>query len=160
MSESTLLVMRHAKSSWKDGQLSDHQRPLNSRGRKAAPLMAQVLADRSLVPQLVISSTAVRAQQTVELMLPQWSQSVEIVFEDSLYLAHPRSYLNVIADHCSDQQRVMVVGHNPGLEYLIEYLTGTDEVMSTGAIAIMTTQSPWNDLEDCQLLEVLRPKEV
>lgn len=160
MSTSTLLVMRHAKSSWQNEGLSDFERPLNKRGLKAAPLMAGTLAKRELIPDILISSSAVRARQTTELVVAEWEKPVEVIFEDSLYLAHPESYVEAIAQYCTDQQRVMVVGHNPGLEYLIESLSGEGEVMPTGAVAIMTTLSTWNQLQQCELVEVLRPKEI
>ena len=125
----TLLVMRHAKSSWQEAGLSDFERPLNKRGRKAAPLMAETLKSINLVPELIVSSSAERARQTTDILFSQWNDPVETVLERSLYLAGPRQYLEAIKNHASGERCVMVVGHNPGLEHLIETLTREDEFM-------------------------------
>ena len=154
------LAMRHAKSSWKNESLSDFQRPLNGRGRTAAPLVAQVLREKNLVPELVISSSAERARQTSALLLEAWvGESVEAVFEESLYLASPQKYLAAIGRHGTQQKTIMVVGHNPGIEHLIEELTGQEEIMPTAAVAIISIEPTWQDLSHGQLLDVIRPKD-
>ena len=156
----TLLVMRHAKSSWKESGLADYDRPLNKRGLKAAPFMADVLQQKQLVPQLLISSSAVRAQQTTELVLQHWSSDVRCLLDQSLYLAAPKQYLRMLSDNASEENCVMVVGHNPGLEYLIEELTGEDEFMPTAAVAVISLEGEWSGTLRGQLVDVIRPREI
>ena len=101
----TLLILRHAKSSWKHPELSDHDRPLNKRGRHDAPLIGHLLKEKGLVPDLIISSTAVRAKDTALVVG-----------------ASPDVYIQAISDVAGDNNysTLLVVGHNPGLEELIE----------------------------------------
>jgi len=135
-----LLVMRHAKSSWELGYTSDHQRPLNDRGRRDAPRMAQWLVERNQVPQFIFSSTAVRAVETTQLIIAQFPlfDDGHILYCEELYHGHPNHYLNRLAS--LEQQgvdRVMVVGHNPGLEQLVLQLAGGHYEMPTAAIACL-----------------------
>ncbi len=160
----TLLLMRHAKSSWKDTELSDIDRPLNKRGKKDAPFMGAVLKEKELVPQLILSSTAVRARQTVELMAAACNFSGEIRYLDSFYLAEPAAYLRGLAETPDSLERVMVIGHNPGLEGLLQILSGRIEALPTGTIAFLSLPvNTWGDLhEDTEgeLLELLIPHEL
>src|SRR5512137_2550352 len=93
----TLLLMRHAKSSWKDTELEDLQRPLNKRGRRLAPRMGELLREKELVPQLIYSSNAVRARQTAEFLAGATGYTGDIRYQESLYLAEPSAYLDAIA---------------------------------------------------------------
>lgn len=158
----TLLLMRHAKSSWKTEAISDHERPLNRRGRRAANQMADFLQNRNLIPSIVLSSTAVRAEMTSRLLLEKWSNDVELTLFDSLYHAPPDAYLDAIAACIPTRQIVMCVGHNPGMEELVLMLSGKHEFMSTAAIAMFTTTGEWDriDRNHCELLDVFRPKEI
>lgn len=156
----TLLVMRHAKSSWKHENLTDFDRPLNGRGKRAAPFMARILADKGIIPQLIISSAAERARQTTKLLLSNWSQKPECQIDAELYLAAPRQYLHALGEYASDQQCVMLVGHNPGLEFLVEKLSGADELMPTAAVAIIQIDSSWGEIKRGHLTEILRPREL
>ncbi len=117
-----LLLMRHAKSSWDDESLSDFNRPLNDRGRDAAPRIADYLAEERIVPDLIISSSSVRTHQTASLMLQRWSKEVQCRWLDRLYLAPPVTITRAIVEFWSDGV-LMVLGHNPGLEVLCESLT-------------------------------------
>lgn len=152
--------MRHAKSSWKDSALSDFERPLNKRGRKAAPRMAEVLQSRELVPELVIASSAERARHTAELVSDTWTKPVETVLEDSLYHAGPLQYLASVKEHGNARSCVMVIGHNPGLEELVETLTGAEAWLPTAAVAVMAWEGSWEDRHSCELLDILRPREL
>jgi phosphohistidine phosphatase len=133
----TLLLMRHAKSSHDEEGLSDHERPLNDRGRRDAPRMGVRLKMEGLVPDRVLSSTARRAKETTELVVSGLGQPGEPVFIHSLYHATPQGILEVIAESGAAAERLMVVGHNPGFEQLVRRLTGTEASMPTAAIAIV-----------------------
>ena len=158
-----LLVARHAKSSWSDSSLSDHDRPLNKRGHRDAPKMADWIAQKELVPDLVLSSSANRAITTARIYCEQWTSSVEPAIFKEFYLADPLTYLETLATLVTPLDRVMVVGHNPGLESLVEVLTGEDEIMPTAAIAhIRVAVESWSDLargsQIGTLVEIFRPK--
>jgi len=135
----TLLILRHAKSSWKHPELSDHDRPLNKRGKHDAPLMGRQMREKRLVPDLIISSTAVRAKDTAVAIAEAVKYKREIVFLTSLYAATPGAYIKAINHTAEDDDHstVLVVGHNPGLEELIEVLTGEMCELTTCALAII-----------------------
>jgi phosphohistidine phosphatase len=144
----TLLVLRHAKSSWDFPDLDDHDRPLNARGRRAAPRMGQLLAEEDLVPDLVLSSTAVRARTTVELALDAADCGPPVVLDESLYPTYPEVVEELLRAVSDDHERVMIVGHNPGLEALIEAVTETLERFPTAALAhIRLPIDRWGDFE-------------
>jgi len=135
----TLLILRHAKSSWKHPELSDHDRPLNKRGKHDAPIMGRQMREKRLVPDLIISSTAVRAKDTAVAIAEAVKYKREIVFLPSLYAAIPDAYIKAINDTAEDDDNstVLVVGHNPGLEELIEVLTGEMCELPTCGLAII-----------------------
>lgn len=141
----TLLVLRHAKSSWNDASLADHDRPLKKRGRQSAPRMGRWVASRDLVPDLIISSTAVRARETAAAVAEACAYAGEIALAPELYGAQPA---DVIAQlHAVAAERVMVVGHNPTLEELVGDLTGVDARMPTAALAqIEIDVEQWSDV--------------
>ena len=89
----TLIVMRHAKSDWGDESLSDHERPLNGRGKRDAPRMAQWLAEIDMTPDLILSSSSQRTRETVALMNQHWSTESPVSYDESLYLASPDAIL-------------------------------------------------------------------
>ncbi len=132
----TLLLMRHAKSSFKDGELPDFERPLSKRGEKEAPRMGKLLKDKDLTPDLILCSTAQRASQTAELVADKCKYEREIVFVQDFYLGEPEAYLNALRDlNDEDNDTVLVIGHNPGLESLLQLLTDKVESLPTSAIA-------------------------
>src|SRR5512140_3350636 len=133
----TLLLMRHAKSSWKEPEISDFDRPLNKRGKRTAPHMGELLLEKELVPQLILSSNAVRARQTAEYTAAACGFTGDITYLHSLYLAEPAAYLDALAQVPDAIERVMVIGHNPGLEGLLQILSGRIEAMPTGTIAYL-----------------------
>lgn len=131
----TLLLMRHAKSSWDDPDVSDHDRPLNARGARSAPRMGRLLRERDLVPDLIVSSTARRALETAYAVVTAVGYDGRIEVTRRLYLAEPETYLDVLGEVESRFRRVLMIGHNPGLAQLVALCTGTDVVMPTAAIA-------------------------
>jgi phosphohistidine phosphatase len=158
-----LLIMRHAKSSWKDSKISDHERPLKKRGRNDAKLMGKLLKSKKMVPDLIICSTAVRAQETADLLVENMKYKKEIISTDALYMAEPRDIITAIMDHAKDQKTVMVIGHNPGSEALLQILTGKVESLPTASIAYTTAKiEKWKDLAKCEelkLKKLWRPKD-
>lgn len=143
----TLLILRHAKSSWKHPELADHERPLNKRGRHDAPQVGTLLVDRELIPQLILSSTAVRTRQTAEALVEASGFTGRVEFLDSLYMAEPPAYFKALRTLPDDLERVLVIGHNPGLEGLVQLLGGQIVSLPTAALAhlVLPIQS-WGDL--------------
>jgi phosphohistidine phosphatase len=131
----TLYLLRHAKSSWSDASLSDFDRPLKGRGRKAAPLIGERLAKEKPKSPLLICSPAVRARETAELVLKSAKLTVDQRFDDRIYEASLRDLLQVVAEFPDARQTVIMVGHNPGFEELLEFLTGEYRRMPTAALA-------------------------
>lgn len=159
-----LFVLRHAKSSWKDETLPDHERPLNKRGKRTAPLMGRLMREKDLLPQLILSSTALRCRQTVEAVIEESGFDGPIRWLDEFYMAGPEAYLDALAGLEEEISEVMVVGHNPGLEELIEDLTGQYEALPTGSLALLELAvKHWSDLKEdvhARLVNVWRPKEI
>ena len=89
----TLLLMRHAKSSWSDAELQDMERPLNKRGEKDAPRMGKLIRDEKMCPDLILSSTAVRSAKTAQIVAEKCGYGGEIHFMDGLYMAEPPAYI-------------------------------------------------------------------
>ncbi len=160
----TLLIMRHAKSSWKDSDLKDSERPLNKRGKKDAPFMAEVLVEKELVPQRILSSTAVRAVETVKFLTEAMDYDQEILFLDAYYMAEPETYIEYIRQLPDNIERVMVMGHNPGLEGLVQILCGQVESLPTAAVAHLAIPvDSWQDLTldtECHLVDLFLPQEL
>jgi phosphohistidine phosphatase len=132
-----LLVMRHAKSSWKDSTLADHDRPLKKRGRKAAPRMGRLLADAGLVPQLLLSSTALRALLTARAVAEACGYAGPLHSLRELYLGGPESYVAALGKLGGDAERALVLGHNPDLEALVHGLSGRRIELPTAALALI-----------------------
>jgi phosphohistidine phosphatase len=158
----TLILLRHAKSSWDYAQLSDFKRPLAKRGKKAAPEMGAALARLGLRPDLILCSGAARARETLALVLPELgSQSPPVVYDDALYMALPDGLLTglhaIKPDHHGKSfQCVMMVGHNPGFEELAMLLVGdgpaaelaelADKFPTAGAAVITFDTELWSEV--------------
>ncbi len=163
----TVLILRHAKSSWDIPSISDKDRPLNVRGQRDAPRVGLLLRKQQLVPDLILTSSAKRARQTANLVAAS-SQYVHGITEvDRFYLAQPWVYMSYLSDLPNHHARVMVIGHNPGLELLIDELTGNHETMPTAALAeVYLPIDNWteilclNNKNRGQLIRLWRPKET
>jgi len=160
----TLLILRHAKSSWQQPGQDDHDRPLNDRGKRDAPRMGRLLADEDRVPDLILSSTARRARRTAEIVAEACGYDGEIVLCRDFYDAEPEAYLEAVRARGGSAERVMVVGHNPILEMLVEHLTGRAETMPTAALAeVALPIDGWEALDEetrGRLVRVWRPREL
>jgi phosphohistidine phosphatase len=159
----TLILMRHAKSSWDDPSLADFDRPLNERGVRTAPLMGDVMRREGLSPDVILSSTANRARQTAESARAAARIAVDPVFDGRIYEASPIALRQVVSEIDDRHGTAMLVGHNPGMEGFVQYLTGRIEPMPTAAIAVIELDiSRWRDVssDSGRLLRVFRPKEL
>jgi len=159
----TLYLLRHAKSSWDDPAQTDFERPLNGRGLKAAPFMGELMAKKGFEPSVIVSSPAIRAKTTAELVKNAGSFSAEIIFEKSIYEASPNALRQVVSEISNNHTTALLVGHNPGIESFILYLTRHLEPMPTAALAVIELEvEKWDDVNDGsgKLFDVYRPKEL
>ncbi len=158
--------MRHAKSSWANQSQSDHERPLNERGLRDAPRMARLLNEQNLIPDLVLTSSAKRALTTAQILVDNLNRSsIELQVVDDFYHAVPETYGEYCLRLADQFERPLIVGHNPGLEQLVNRFTDTWQSMPTAAIAVITLPiENWSDLNLSQsngeLATVFRPKEI
>jgi phosphohistidine phosphatase len=164
MSTKTLLLLRHAKSSWEDPQLDDHERPLNSRGRRVAPLMGQRLREEQLEPDFVFCSTAVRTRETAALVFAEQTTSRRISYHAELYHAEPAQISRFLNHVDASLQRILIIGHNPGLEDLLATLTGKTVSFPTASLAHvdlnLKSWSQFNSETRGRLAQIWRPREI
>jgi phosphohistidine phosphatase len=143
----TLMLLRHAKSSKDDPELEDHQRSLTKRGKEAAKRIGRLIRDKKIVPDLIISSTAVRARKTAEKAAAESQYQGAIELEDRLYLADPGAIHAVVRQFDAGRDRVLLVGHNPGISDFLSRLVRTEEEMPTAALAVIELPiGSWNKL--------------
>ena len=162
-----LLVMRHAKSDWST-QLPDYDRPLSKRGHRDAPRMAEWLADNDRSPDAIITSAANRALTTARYVAEHVGLTkADVDIREDLYLASADTWLDTLHEQQGDQ-RLLICGHNPGLDALVEYLpaeppsyTSNDKLMTTAAIAVLAVDR-WSALgpRSTELVELARPREL
>jgi len=160
----TLLVLRHAKSSWDNPDIADIDRPLNKRGKRDAPKIGALLRKEELLPDLIIGSTAKRVRETVEYVIQESGFGEDVLWNETLYAAGPEAYIEALQDLPDMYNSVMVVGHNPGLEELVAMLTDSWESLPTAALAQLTLKvESWSELgydPVGKLVNVWRPKEL
>jgi phosphohistidine phosphatase len=171
-----LLLLRHAKSDWSDGGKRDEDRPLSSRGRKAAACMAAHMRRSGYVPAAILCSTARRTRETLALVLPALGRQPDIRYEDALYLAEWGALLKAIQRSADAVSPLLLVGHNPGLEQLaaalaaqpasrsegerLERLTGK---FPTAALAVLDFEAKrWRDIRRAtgRLTDFVCPKDL
>ena len=131
----TLYLLRHAKSSWDDPRLADFERPLNERGLRAAPLVGRFMRERKLRPDLILCSPAERARRTAALVSEAAGLSAPLRYDERIYEATAATLSEVVAQAEDSADELLLVGHNPGLEDLLQLLTGETRRMSTAALA-------------------------
>ncbi|MCA9132666.1 MAG: histidine phosphatase family protein [Planctomycetales bacterium] len=160
----TVMFMRHAKSDWKQPGMADHDRPLNARGRRAAPAIACQLRDSEQSVDVILASTAERVRQTVELLQQHWGAQAEVVSSKDLYLATAEQLLRELHTLHDSWERALVVAHNPGMVSLVSHLAGQNLEMPTAAVAIFecdidswtTTLTP----QLCRLQAYWKPRDL
>ena len=146
----TLYLVRHAKSSWEDNRISDFERPLNERGEQDAPLMAKILLEKLVEPELIISSPAVRALTTAKIFAEIFQYNSKNIIEDErIYEAGMKELAAVVEEISDDYKNVMMFGHNPGISNFINLL-GDQPIpdMPTCAVAGLQLKiNSWSELE-------------
>lgn len=162
--------MRHAKSAWDTGAATDFDRPLAKRGRKNAPRVGRFLQAKGLIPDYVVSSPAERARQTVILACEQMGiDQTQINWDSRIYHASAGALLDVLNECPRDAERVLIAGHNPGMEILLQNLCNHEipmpddyKLMPTAAVAHLEILSDWQDLEGglARLLSLTRARSL
>ncbi|MCB9669272.1 MAG: histidine phosphatase family protein [Alphaproteobacteria bacterium] len=156
-----LILMRHAKSSWKDATQTDHQRPLNGRGRDDAPYMARLLAEKGWAPDLALVSDAARTEETWAWMAGEFESEPSALLLPALYHGGLRDIRRALEDRVRSESTVLVLGHNPGWEEAVELLTGRAVTMKTANAALLSHKLGWADAVgrlDWRLHTILTPK--
>jgi phosphohistidine phosphatase len=145
----TLLIMRHAKSSWKAETLPDFERPLNKRGKHDAPRMGRLIRAEGLTPDVILSSPAARARATAEAVADLSKYEGEVKFVSEFYEAGPEAYLKALRTLPDEVRSALVIGHNPALDELLESLIGESEHLPTAALArVKLRLKRWKDLNE------------
>lgn len=157
-----LFLLRHAKSSWDDPALDDFDRPLNPRGKKAAPLMGRVIKERKINPELILCSTAKRTKQTIKLVNETAKFDADVTFTNAIYHASANQLIDLIRKQKPSVNSILLIGHNPGLEDFIQVLTGKFEPIPTAALVqIDVSAEQWSGITngDNQLAWIVRPRD-
>lgn len=144
-----LILLRHAKSSWDDPSLSDIQRPLNKRGERDAPRMGKLLHEKNIRPDVIISSDATRAITTARLVASELDYELSDIRQNhALYLASPRTMLDVLKSSALNDDDVMLVAHNPGMTELANHLSDRriDNLPTCGVFVIESDTENWEQL--------------
>lgn len=168
----TLSLLRHAKSSWKDTAVPDHDRPLNARGTVEAPLMGKAMAEHGLDPDVVLCSTARRTRDTLELVLPELKTEPKVIYEDGLYHGTPAEMLAIVQGVAPSAHQVLLVGHNPEIQTFALDLIGSGskhlkdqletKYPTAGLVVLRFLTGGWKDLavNSGKLELFLSPKDV
>ena len=157
----TLLLMRHAKSSWKNAELPDYERPLKKRGRRDTHSMQELLKLENHIPEQIVCSAAQRARETGELLAEDMEIPGGISFTNDLYLAEMDDLIKVIQNFDNAYDTGMMIGHNPGLEGLVQVLSSEIKALPTAAVAILELPiKNWKQINgesNGKLIELWRP---
>jgi phosphohistidine phosphatase len=168
----TLSLLRHAKSSWANPLLDDFDRPLAARGKKSAPLTGAFIAERGLVPDLVLCSGSARTRETLDLASKAWEPAPEVTYDDALYHATVPALFAQLRAAPDSKPHVMMVGHNPGLHSFALQVVGSGDAPDlralahgypSGALAVVTFQkAQWRQIKpgDGHLTLFVSPKDL
>lgn len=145
--KSILYLLRHAKSSWRDLAIDDFDRPLNNRGLKDAPLMGQMLSKKNIIVDTVISSPAKRAIDTARIITNNLGYTKNIILDKNIYDASLSTLLSTIRNFDDNLKKIMLIGHNPGLTNLSNYLTKYFiENIPTCGVVVLEFDKSWKDI--------------
>ncbi len=156
-----LFIIRHAKSSWKDYTLDDFDRPLNKRGLSNAPLMGSYLKGRDIVPDIILSSPALRAKTTAKIIANTVKYDKKIIYRDNIYEAHSTTLHSILNSLDNKYTIVFLVGHNPGLNLLVDSYVGFNENIPTcGVVELEIKCDKWKNIsaKNIKLLSFKYPK--
>lgn len=156
-----LFIIRHAKSSWDNLSLDDYDRPLNERGLKNAPFMGQVLKQKEILPDIIISSPAKRAMHTAELIANEIGYEKAITPNEYIYEAYVNVLQEIVSYIYDEHDTAFLVGHNPGVTALAYMLGDFKEEMPTCAIVeIEFDCNSWMDVskQNAKLVAYEYPK--
>jgi phosphohistidine phosphatase len=159
----TLYLLRHGKSSWKDETVIDVERPLNGRGRKASEAVGNFLKREKIILDLVLSSSAIRARETTQLVMEVAKLRTDLRFDERIYEASAQRLLEVIRQIEKSKKSVLLVGHNPGLEDFLKMLTGAVELMPTATLSkVILSASNWAEVggKDATLEWIITAKQL
>lgn len=150
-----IMLMRHGKSSWKDKELKDFDRPLKKKGHESSEKIGKLLKASGMLPDLIFSSPAKRASETAEIVAKEIGHDA-ILYVDSFYMGEPEDYITPLKELTDDVKRVLIIGHNPGLEALLQVLEGKVNVLSTGALACLELElKKWKNLNPSTVGELV-----
>lgn len=146
----TLILLRHAKSSWKDMSLADFDRPLNKRGLRDAPFMAQKFKEKQQTPDLILSSPALRTKLTTEEFTNALGEDfiTKVFYQPQIYEAHYQTLLQLLRQQKNDHQTILLVGHNPGLTDLANFFSFEyiENIPTTGILLFNLAINSWKDI--------------
>jgi phosphohistidine phosphatase len=145
-----LFICRHAKSSWKHPELTDFDRPLNSRGKEDAPRMGNILADKGITPNLILTSPANRAKTTALTMADALNFPLEAIQENAgIYLADTGTLIKILGNLPADINSFMIFGHNPGFTDLANLLGDfyIDNMPTCSIVALQFDMDDWSKLK-------------
>lgn len=145
-----LVLVRHAKSSWDNPEWNDFERPLNKRGHRDNPFMAELIAEKKIIPDMIISSPAMRAITTAEEFARQLGyDNSKIKHDINIYEKGPKYITKMLSEQSDDTNIIYVFGHNPDLTFLSSYLTGEyfDNVPTCGVVGIEFDIDSWKNIE-------------
>lgn len=147
----TVYFIRHAKSSWSDMSLRDHDRPLNKRGKRDAPFMAEKLKELGAEPDAIITSTALRAKTTAQHFAIAFDLSGNRFIEESdIYEAYSSNILKIVQNTSDDFNTILVFGHNPGFTMVANGFSGGEDIENVptcGIVKVVAGISKWKDLK-------------
>lgn len=156
-----LYIIRHAKSSWKDISLDDYDRPLNKRGKLNSPFMGKKLKEKNITPDVIISSPALRAKTTAEIIAKELNYSKSIIFKDDMYESTPSKLHKILTKLNNKYKTVFLFGHNPEINMLAEnYVDFRKNIATCGVVEIEFDCKKWSDIsaENAKLISFDYPK--
>lgn len=161
---SRLLLMRHAKSSWSEGRITDHDRPLNDRGRRAATAVGTALHARGYAPDTIWSSDAKRTRETAMNLIRAIPGAQIVTYTPKFYHAGVETVLRACGQEVEPDNSLMLLGHNPGWAELHHYFTGQSHDYPTGACTILTRKpnstSDWLDPTAWRFTDLILPRDL
>jgi len=160
----TLLLLRHGKSSWSNDDLADHERPLKKRGIRDSERIGSLIKEEEIIPDVVFCSTAKRAKDSAQIVTESCGFDGDIIYDRTLYHGYSSDFIELLLGLENNEQIVMIVGHNPGLEEFLSELIDEEEWLPTAALAQVSLKiNGWIELDEYtqgELLNLWRPREL